>query len=82
MRAEIIAAATGGGRIVLDGVDVSTSVRAFDLHATAGRRPRLTLDVDVRHPAHIALADADVVVSPATAAVLDQLGWTPPGGAA
>lgn len=78
MRAEIAVAATGRGSIKLDGVDVSDGVRAFDLHTTANRRARLTLDLNVRHPALLDVADADVVVAPATAAVLELLGWTPP----
>lgn len=67
------------GSLALDGVDVSNGVRGYQLSATAGRLPLLTLDPLVTE----AVIDGEmkVFVSPAASDVLCRLGWTPPAGA-
>ena len=76
MKFELTAEGIIGGSVVIDGLDVSSSVRAYDLHAEVGKIPVLVLDLlpfdrSVSGQAHVRVPDK-------TRAVLVQLGWTPP----
>lgn len=66
----------GGGKIEIDGHDVTDTVRGITLKAGAGCVPHLVLDL-VIHAGEID-GQADVHVPADTAAALVDLGWTPP----
>ncbi|MFM9634759.1 hypothetical protein ACKI10_45340 [Streptomyces galilaeus] len=69
---------TDPGRAIveIDGQDVSSVVRGFTLDGKVGNRHELVLDllVDVGEVS----GKAHVHIPPATAALLVDLGWTPP----
>lgn len=66
----------GRATVEIDGQDVSDAVRGFTLDGKAGHRHQLVLDllVDVGEVS----GKAHVHIPPATAALLVDLGWTPP----
>lgn len=68
--------ATGGGKIEIDGHDVTNTVRGLTLTAGAGCIPQLVLDLAI-HTGEID-GEADVHIPADTAATLVDLGWTPP----
>lgn len=74
--ARIALDAIGGGRVEVDGHDITDTVRELTLQAGVGRIPQLVLDLRI----HNAETEAEVVAHiPAdTAATLVALGWTPP----
>lgn len=74
--ARISLSGPGSATIEIDGQDVSDAVRGFTLDGKVGHRHQLALDlrVDVGE----ANGQADVHIPPETAALLVDLGWTPP----
>jgi hypothetical protein len=65
--------------VTLDGTDISHSLRGAILSIQPGEYPQLTLDPLVIHMDH-ATTQAHVRLDPETAALLADLGWTPPTG--
>lgn len=76
-KAKIQMGPPGRGRVELDGVDVSNSVRAFTLRAEVGEFPVLELEMT---PQWVAVdgAEVEVRIAPGTAHILQLAGWTPP----
>lgn len=77
MRAEIELDRTGG-RVILDGTDVSGAVRRLTVRAKAGRPSDIELDLSVVDVTRIDSDHAQVLNPPATRDALVTLGWTPP----
>lgn len=78
MKAEIEVGATAiGGRIALDGHDVSSAVRGFRITAI-GEVTRLELDLNVLDVTRIDSEQTEIVIPDATREALIALGWTPP----
>jgi len=70
----------GPGHVIkLDGHDVAPYVTRMDLVMEAGETPVLTLRMV--QPSVLINARAVVELDEGTAAFLQSLGWTPPGGA-
>lgn len=67
--------ATGGGKVEIDGHDVSHTVRGLTVKAGAGCIPQLVLDLAI-HTSEID-GQAHVHIPADTAATLVDLGWTP-----
>jgi len=76
-RADIDVSAVGTGHVKVGDMDLSTLARGFALQAGVGEVTRLSLDLNLFHGAVIA-AGAVVEVGAETAALLVELGWTPP----
>ncbi|MER5916971.1 hypothetical protein ABT124_43135 [Streptomyces sp. NPDC001982] len=72
----------GKGAVILDGNNISHSIRSLNLQATAGQPPRVILEpVDLEpvvHTADVTAAETVVTIPDATAQLLITLGWTPP----
>lgn len=68
--------ATGGGKIEIDGHDITDTVCGLTFKAGAGCVPQLVLDL-VIHTGEID-GETDVHIPADTAATLVDLGWTPP----
>ncbi|MBK3625931.1 hypothetical protein JHN59_13970 [Streptomyces sp. MBT49] len=74
--ARIVLAEPGRATIEIDGHDISSAVIGFTLRGQVGYRHQLTLDVLL--DTGEADGDAQVQIPAATAALLVDLGWTPP----
>lgn len=75
--ADIEVSAAGTGHIKVGDMDLSSLTRGFALHAGVGEVTRLSLDLNLFHGAIVA-AGAVIEVGAETAALLVELGWTPP----
>ena len=67
----------GLATIEIDGQNVSDAVVGYRLDGRVGQRHQLTLDL-LLHTGEVD-GQAQVHIPPATAALLVDLGWTPPG---
>ena len=74
--ARIRLGAPGLAAIEIDGQDVSDAVRSFTLNSGVGLRHRLTLDLCIE--TGDVEGEQAVHIPAATAALLVDLGWTPP----
>ncbi|WP_028192937.1 hypothetical protein [Salinispora pacifica] len=67
-----------GGRVILDGTDVSGAVRRLTVRAEAGCLPDIELDLSIVDATRIDSDHAQMLIPPATRDALVTLGWTPP----
>ncbi|MDG4796216.1 hypothetical protein [Micromonospora sp. WMMD1082] len=80
MRAEIEVNGIGGGRVALDGKDVSGGVHGFTVTAALGEVTRLELDLSLFDVTTFDSAQTEVLIPEATRELLVGLGWIPPDG--
>lgn len=66
------------GSVKVGGHDISDSIHAFTVDATAGHRPRVTLELSVHNVTRIESEHTEVVMSSATRDLLIAAGWQPP----
>lgn len=76
-RADIEVDVTGKGHLQVGDMDLSRLTRGFALQAGVGEVTRLSLDLQLFHGA-VLKGGAVVEVGAETAALLVELGWTPP----
>jgi hypothetical protein len=76
-----IATEGGGGRVVIDGTDVSSMITGFRVDASVGDVPRVRLDILPFH-ATVVAEKPIVEIAPEVVPLLKYLGWTPPAGEA
>ena len=79
MKADIKVNAHGHGTLSLDGHDISNGARGFALTGAVGEVTRLELDLVLLDTTEFS-GEVHVTIPPATAELLERLGWTPPGG--
>lgn len=75
MKAEITDGG-GGGSLLIDGVDISSSVRSYSLDGIAGEMPDLRLRLALRTTTFS--GEVLVDIPPETHDALVAIGWTPP----
>ncbi|PXY33583.1 hypothetical protein BAY59_10910 [Prauserella coralliicola] len=66
-----------GGRIELNGINVSQACRSAELRFEQGHRPRLELELAYIQPVDFS-GEVRVILPDATRELLERLGWTPP----
>lgn len=64
--------------VEINGVDISRCVRTVTVSGGAGTVPQLTLTLNVEHKITTDCSGVEMYLSPATAALLAQLGWKSP----
>lgn len=65
-------------RIVIDGHDLTNSIRGLSFEARVGHLPRLVLDLLVVDNTRVGAETATVWMPQGTADLLKRAGWTPP----
>jgi len=67
-----------GAQVLLDGTNIANGVDAITVTMRAGQPTSVELNIPVIDITEIQHAGARVYISPASRAVLEALGWTPP----
>lgn len=67
-----------GGRVELDGQDISNAVRGLYVDMRAGHVPQVTLDLVVIDVTELGAERAQVLIDPSTRELLRAAGWMPP----
>ena len=79
MKAEIEVSGAGrGGRVVLDGADVSKGVRGLTIRAGLGQVTQVELDLSVFDVTEFESDAVQILIPDHTRDALIALGWTPP----
>jgi len=66
------------GRVLVDGIDISSAVRSVTLDGHAWEIPRVTLELEIHDITTISSSEAELLIPEATASALEALGWMPP----
>ena len=66
------------GRVVVNGMDISSAVRGLRWESEVGSVPRMTLDLHLFDVTTVGSPETEIVVPIATRDTLIALGWTPP----
>lgn len=67
-----------GGRVVVNGMDISSTVRGLKWESEVGSVPRMTLDLRLFDVTTVGSPETEIFLPTETRDALIALGWTPP----
>lgn len=76
----VLAGTSKDDRVIVDGNDITHSVRGLEYSADVGMMPRLKVDLAMFDVTRIESEHTEVLLSGATIQLLIDAGWTPPDG--